>query len=44
MVKAVDRRPDLGYQAAVNVSTAVKIIQEESRTNQADGHEEDYEQ
>ncbi|KAI0219924.1 Nicotinamidase [Lamellibrachia satsuma] len=44
MVKAVDRRPDLGYQAAVNVSTAVKIIQEDSRTNQADGHEEDYEQ
>ena len=29
MVSAVNRRPELGYLAAVNVGTAVKIVEED---------------
>ena len=29
MVRAVNRRPELGYQAAVNVATAVKMVEDD---------------
>ena len=40
MVKGVDRRPDLGYQAAVNVATAVRIVQEDRKRSQKDNSED----
>lgn len=34
MVDAVDRRPELGYQAALNVAMARKLVREEKQKKQ----------